>query len=68
MAIVMLFTIISFNIYHIIYDSWRIDLSDIILGTMAVYGFIRNPAFYCRHCFKEVPLKEEDMLNKPFLY
>ena len=68
MGIVMLFTIISFNVYHIIYGSWSIDLSDLIFGTMAIYGLIGKPAYYCRHCFKEVPLNEEDMLNKPIFY
>lgn len=68
MGVVMLFGIISFNIYDIIYGRWGLDLSDLIFGTMAIYGLIGKPAYYCRYCFKEMSLKEEHMLNRPFFY
>lgn len=41
---------------------------DIIFWILPVYFLFRTPSFFCRHCFKEIPLKEEDMLNKPLFY
>ncbi|NDV24968.1 hypothetical protein [Desulfovibrio sp. JC022] len=41
---------------------------DIVFWVLPIYFLFHKPSFFCSRCFKEIPLREEDMLKKTFFY
>lgn len=60
------FSVIIFIFYDILNGKIDVSWIDLMFGVMAIQLLRSWPAFFCRHCFKKIPLKEECILSKPF--
>ncbi len=64
--------LIVLNVFSFLLDSFNdealFSYIDIILWILPVYFLFRSPSFFCRHCLKEMPLKDCQLLNKPLFY
>ncbi len=63
---VLFFSVIIFIFYDILNGKIDVSWIDLMFGVMAIQLLRSWPAFFCRHCFKKIPLKEECILSKPF--
>lgn len=64
--------IIALEILSILTDlitgDFTVSYFNMIFWLIPAYFIFNKPSFFCRHCFEEIPLKDEYLTNKPFFY